>query len=175
MGVFGLKEHDCAMLVNDIIERELCGLGFDIHRINADRAISYVKFWQTWRRTLKWKTARINRIDEIDLVIETHFNACPSHNGQGHEVLCVSRRGQWFAQIVDRCFDKMLPNGPQDRDVKHRDSLWFLNETDYPAIILEPCFIDNREDAGMLCDERGRMDIAKAVVQAMVIAKREMG
>ena len=66
-GVFGLKEHDCAILVNDIIEDELSKLGFDIHRINADKAISWAKFWQTWRSTLKWKTSRINSIDGLDL------------------------------------------------------------------------------------------------------------
>ena len=90
-----------------------------------------------------------------DLDVSVHFNAyVETEKPMGVEVLYVTQAplaGQVSAAIADCGFI--------DRGAKKRTDLFFLNNTEMPAILIEVCFVDSAADAevygtqfGEICD-----------------------
>lgn len=90
-----------------------------------------------------------------DLDVSVHFNAyVETEKPMGVEVLYVTQAalaGQVSAAIADCGFI--------DRGAKKRTDLFFLNNTEEPAILIEVCFVDSAADAeiygtqfGEICD-----------------------
>lgn len=79
-----------------------------------------------------------------DLDVSVHFNAYQTTSkGMGTECLYVTQ---------DVLADKMAQAisaaaGLIDRGPKKRTDLFFLNNTDEPAILIEVCFVDSKEDS----------------------------
>jgi N-acetylmuramoyl-L-alanine amidase len=91
-----------------------------------------------------------------DLDVSVHFNAyVETTKPMGTEVLYVTQSGlagQLSAAIADRGFI--------NRGGKKRTDLFFLNNTEMPAILIEVCFVDSSADAdiyrsqfGEICEE----------------------
>jgi N-acetylmuramoyl-L-alanine amidase len=79
-----------------------------------------------------------------DLDVSVHFNAYqPTPNAMGTECLYVTQ--DELAARVSAAISEAgeLP----DRGAKYRSDLYFLNETDGPAILIEVCFVDSTADA----------------------------
>lgn len=81
-----------------------------------------------------------------DLDVSVHFNAyVETDKPMGVEVLYVTQAnlaGQVSAAIADT--GDFINRGP-----KKRTDLFFLNNTDMPAILIEVCFVDSDCDAGL--------------------------
>lgn len=79
-----------------------------------------------------------------DLDVSVHFNAYePTDEPMGTECLYVSEdvlADEMSAAISDATD---LP----DRGAKYRGDLYFLNQTEMPAILIETCFVDSSADA----------------------------
>jgi N-acetylmuramoyl-L-alanine amidase len=79
-----------------------------------------------------------------DLDVSVHFNAyVPIQGSRGTEVLYVTQEdlaGRVSAAIADAGH---LIN----RGAHYRSDLYFLNQTEMPAILIETCFVDATEDA----------------------------
>jgi len=81
-----------------------------------------------------------------DLDISVHFNAYQTTSKpMGTEVLYVSSTG---LEIADEVVDAMCEaSGLPNRGPKKRTDLFFLNNTEEPAILIETCFVDSSYDA----------------------------
>ena len=81
---------------------------------------------------------------ERDLDISVHFNAyVETTSPMGCEVLYLSEAG--LATEVSAAISKageLIDRGP-----KERSDLYFLNNTEEPAILIETCFVDSNADA----------------------------
>ena len=81
-----------------------------------------------------------------DLDVSVHFNAyVETDKPMGTEVLFVTQgdlAGEMSAAIADAGF--LI-----DRGAKKRTDLFFLNNTEMPAILIETCFVDSEADAAM--------------------------
>jgi hypothetical protein len=86
--------------------------------------------------------------EERDLDVSVHFNAyVETPKAMGTECLYVSQGG-----LASKVADAIAKCGFINRGPKKRTDLFFLNNTDMPAILIETCFVDSEADAGTYKD-----------------------
>ncbi len=109
---------------------------------------------------LKKICAKCNQ-HKVDLDISVHFN---SFNGsaKGVEVIYVNKKVASVAASVAKSVSSKL--GIVNRGIKYRDNLYFLNNTASPAILIECCFVDNKEDVSKYNAEK----MAKAIIEGIL-------
>ena len=98
---------------------------------------------------------------KVDCDVSIHFN---SSNGQGNgtEVLYKTPNGSKWATKVQKSIVKEC--GFKDRGIKKRDNLYYLNNTKNVAILIEVCFVDNKNDVNKYNSKK----VAKAIVDGLV-------
>ena len=105
---------------------------------------------------------------ERDLDISVHFNSYEqTTTDMGTECLYVSQ-DDLAAAVADGIHDAsaLLDRGP-----KYRDDLYFLNNTEEPAILIEVCFVDSQADVDKY---EAKFDaICKSIAE--VVAGKEIG
>ena len=114
--------------------------------------------------------AKCNAVADADLHISIHFNAGRSdRKGDGRtggtEVLLtenVSDKGD----IAKRICNQMAKLGFTNRGVKINRNLYFLNHTKAPAILIETCFVDDKDDYMLYTSDRDA--VAKAITKAVL-------
>jgi hypothetical protein len=104
-----------------------------------------------------------NAQEPHDLDISVHFNAyTETASPMGTEVLYVSQ-----ADLADRLSSTIAGvSGLIDRGPKKRDDLYFLNNTNEIAILIEVCFVDSEADAKIYDDAFDRICWAIAGIVA---------
>jgi len=87
-----------------------------------------------------------------DLDVSVHFNAYETTSKpMGTEVLYVSQTGMEMAdEVVDAICEAA---GLINRGPKKRTDLFFLNNTNEPAILIETCFVDSKADVDIYHDQ----------------------
>lgn len=86
----------------------------------------------------------------VDLDVSIHFNAGAGDltgNGRttGTEVLVYNTAGA-AKQAAERVCASISSLGFKNRGIKANTSLYFLRKTKAPAILIECCFVDDRDD-----------------------------
>lgn len=84
-------------------------------------------------------TANANK---VDLYVSIHFNAF-NGKAKGSEVFAISATGKKYATAVQHQLVKL---GYFNRGVKDGSKLFVVKNTTAPSILVEGCFIDNKED-----------------------------
>jgi N-acetylmuramoyl-L-alanine amidase len=81
-----------------------------------------------------------------ELDVSVHFNAYQTTDKpMGSECLYVSQES-----LADKVVDEICAaSGLTNRGPKKRDDLFFLNNTEEPAILIEVCFVDSKADEGI--------------------------
>lgn len=81
-----------------------------------------------------------------DLDVSIHFNAnAPTSKPVGTEVLYVTQ-----AELAAELSAAIAGAGALiDRGEKYRDNLYFLNNTEMPAVLIEVCFVDSEADVAL--------------------------
>ena len=97
----------------------------------------------------------------VDLDVSVHFN---SFNGsaKGVEVLYYNNKMASMASNVAKSISSKL--GLVNRGIKRRTDLYYLKNTKAPAILIECCFCDNKEDVSKYNAEK----MAKAIVEGIL-------
>lgn len=88
---------------------------------------------------------------EVDLDVSIHFNAGAKDttgNGRttGTEVLVYSTAGR-AREAAERTCASISALGFKNRGIKANTGLYFLRRTKSPAMLIECCFVDDRDDA----------------------------
>lgn len=102
--------------------------------------------------------AKCNAHSGITLDISIHLNA---GGGTGCEVYYTSSKGKTYARKVSAAVASAL--GIKDRGAKESDTLYVLNHTTAPAILVECCFVDSKTDKSKWSVDK----CAKAIVEAV--------
>jgi N-acetylmuramoyl-L-alanine amidase len=77
-----------------------------------------------------------------DLDVSVHFNAFePTDEPMGTECLFLTAKN-----VASAIADAIAQSGLKNRGAKQRTDLYFLNNTDEPAILIEVCFVDSTAD-----------------------------
>ena len=98
-----------------------------------------------------------------DLFVSIHLNAS-NGNGKGCEVLTY--KGKKLNSAVKVC-NNLSKLGFKNRGVKDGSNLYVIKNTKMSAILIEVCFVDNKEDVNIY-NKVGVENIAKAIYNAIV-------
>ena len=120
--------------------------------------------------------AKCNAVADADLHISIHFNSGRNDKkGDGRtggtEVL-LTRDVDDKGDIAKRVCNQMAKLGFTNRGVKTRTDLYFLNHTKAPALLVEVCFVDDKDD--YMLYKADRMAVARAVAQAVINHKKNI-
>lgn len=104
-----------------------------------------------------------------DLAVELHLNASNS-KGYGAEVYYKTSSGEKYAKRIQKKLSTLF----RDRGAKKTDSLYFLNGTKPPAILVESFFCDNKDDykKGKDIDKVARL-IAEGIIGGQIPEKKK--
>lgn len=99
-----------------------------------------------------------------DLDVSVHFNAYQhTSKPMGTEVLYVSSTGAEIAKtVVDAIVES---SGLINRGPKKRTDLFFLNNTEEPAVLIEVCFVDSQADVDIY--RSSFLDICSAIATSL--------
>ena len=105
---------------------------------------------------------------KVDLDISIHFNAGASDkkgNGKttGTEVLVYSENSK-AKPYAERTAKAIAKIGFKNRGVKIRDNLYFLHRTNSPAMLIECCFVDDKDDVKLYDYKK----MAEAIVKGIL-------
>ncbi len=114
--------------------------------------------------------AKCNAVTDADMHISIHFNSGRNDKAGdgrtgGTEVLLTQNAGD-KGDIAKRICNQMAKLGFTNRGVKVTSGLYFLNHTKAPAILIEVCFVDDRDD--YLLYKNDRQAVAGAIVKAVL-------
>jgi hypothetical protein len=148
-----IDEVDEARLVVEQVATRLRSLGVETTTYHDDVSHSQN---ENLNRIVDFHNSRTRDWD-----VSVHFNAYQTtNNPMGSEVLYVSSTGQTMAdKVVDAI---CTTSGLTNRGPKKRTDLFFLNNTEMPAVLIEVCFVDSRADVDIyhaqfnnICDAIG--------------------
>lgn len=126
--------QEARRVVNHVAEC-LKDLGVDVVTFHDDESTSQD---ENLRRIVDFHNAQ----GEHDLDVSVHFNAYePTGEPRGTEALYVSQE-----ELAADLADAIAECGLVDRGGKYRGDLYFLNNTDAPAVLIEVCFVDSEAD-----------------------------
>ena len=114
---------------------------------------------------------RVNKANKqpLDLFVSIHFNACVNDvKGDGRttgtEVLLHSMSSK-AKPYAERIVKKIANVGLKNRGVKTHNA-YVLKHTKAPALLIETCFIDDRDDMNVYLKNPRR--VAKAIVEGIL-------
>lgn len=168
-GAVGLiKESTEARKVKDLVIKYLKAQGHTVYdcTVNDGKSASDV---------LKKIVAKCNAHD-VDLDISIHFNAGANDkkgNGKstGTEVLIYSNTSKAKDEATRIC-KKIASLGFKNRGVKVREELYVLRKTEAPALLVECCFVDDKDDIKLYDVNKMAKAIAEGILNKTITEKK---
>ena len=118
---------------------------------------------------LKTIVSKCNTHD-VDLDVSIHFN-CGANDKKGNgkstgvEVLVYSQKSKAY-DTAERVCERLAKIGFKNRGVKVNNSLYVLRKTDAPALLIEVCFVDDKDDVEVY--KKNIDKISKSIAEAIV-------
>ncbi|MEA4972894.1 MAG: N-acetylmuramoyl-L-alanine amidase [Candidatus Metalachnospira sp.] len=159
-GAIGLiKESTEARAVKDKLISSLRACGNTVYDCTCDDGTSK-------NDVLKKIVAKCNS-HAADLDLSIHFNSgVDDEDGNGcstgTEVLVYSKSGV-IAEYAKSVCDRIAALGFKNRGVKVRTDLYVLNSTKAPAMLVECCFVDDKDDVKLYSADKMAMAIAEGL------------
>ena len=114
--------------------------------------------------------AKCNAIADADLHISVHLNSGrvdkKGYSKVGGTEVLVIQNADDKGDIANRICKQMVKLGYTNRGVKITSSLYFLNHTKAPALLIEVCFVDDKDD--YMLYKANRDAVAKAIVKSIL-------
>lgn len=126
------------------------------------------------RQVLEGICAMCNSHD-VDLDISIHHNACvQDYNGDGKTTgtLCYYHQGSISYKWADRICYEISRLGYRNMKPQPRGDLYYLNHTKAPAVLVECCFVDDKDDMNLWSAYNMAWAIA-AAIDANIIPDKE--
>lgn len=150
----GYEEHDEALKYNNDYIEELRSYGVKVTNTTSEASSqNAVLVEQVKKANAVSKTGRLD--------VSWHFNSAADKSATGVEVLYYDNAQKQLATDVSVALSKTL--GLRDRGAKQRKDLYFLANTNAPAILIEVAFISNANDMKAATTKRDAA--VKAVVE----------
>ncbi len=156
------------MQTRDLIIAELTARGLQEGQdfFSASDAISL-------SRTIGWINERAVR---GDVALEIHGNAVRSHQARGTECFYIAgnQEREQNARLMVNSLCNQVPelrnHGAKPDTASQHGSLGFCRNIAIPSLLLELCFIDNRQDLDLLHSQR--QDFARGIVDGLIAWSR---
>jgi N-acetylmuramoyl-L-alanine amidase len=158
----GTREADIVLEIAKITKEYLKKKGYDVY-LSREKETSIYPIYNNDLGDLPYRTDRANYL-KANLFVSIHCNAVVSPEANGTEIFYASSQGQRLAKCILNevlylqkqkkkryISDKNKVNlwNFSNRGVK-KDSLYVLNNTDMPAVLVETLFLSNPEDLELL-------------------------
>lgn len=118
---------------------------------------------------LKKICAKSNSVD-AGLTVSIHFNAATHESKSNDQTLgtevWVNNRYGIKGDLAEDICKTISKFGFKNRGVKTTSGLYFLNRTTAPAVLVEVCFVTDKDDAKLY--KAHRDDIAEAIAKAII-------
>ena len=162
-GAVGLiKESTEARKVKDKVINYLIKEGNTVYDCTCNNGTSQ-------NDVLKTIVSKCNTHD-VDLDVSIHFN-CGANDKKGNgkstgvEVLVYSQKSKAY-DTAERVCERLAKIGFKNRGVKVNNSLYVLRKTDAPALLIEVCFVDDKDDVKLYKNNIDK--IAKSIAEALI-------
>lgn len=137
-----IKESTEARRVKDEVISQLRDLGHTVYDCTCNNGTS--------KQDVLTKIVKMCNAHAVDLDISIHFNACTSEavsdgKTKGVEVY-IYRASDSTSQYAHKVCTEISKLGFANRGVKVRPSLYVLQKTNAPAMLIECCFVDDKDD-----------------------------
>ena len=134
-GASGLKQEDVMTKeVGTKVIEKLKALGHEVVKCNPSKASSVTNSLA--------QRCNIANSNNVDVYVSIHFN-CFNGQAKGAEVFAIGNTSKAIAKPV---LDNIVKIGYTNRGVNDGSHLYVLRNTDMPAILVEGCFCDSKED-----------------------------
>lgn len=141
--------------------KETRKIAYELMRLLADTSHEVIPaVYDKHTNNLKAAVDTANN-NNAGLFVSIHLNA---GGGQGCE--CFTWRGEKVSQAVKAC-QNLNKLGFKNRGVKDGSSLYVIKNTKMPAVLIEVCFVDDKQDTD-LYKRVGYSEIAKAIYNALI-------
>ncbi|MGO0882540.1 N-acetylmuramoyl-L-alanine amidase [Clostridioides difficile] len=101
---------------------------------------------------------------EADLAVQIHFNANVTTSvPEGTETIYKSNNGKIYAEKVNAKLATVFKNRGAKSDVR---GLYWLNNTDATAILIEVCFVDSKADTDYYVNNKDK--VAKLIAEGIL-------
>lgn len=150
IGVTGTKEKDFALTMVKKIEQ----------RLKANKNISPILIRDNDKFLELSERVSIAKKKKVDIFISIHANSSGT-GASGTETYYTREDSRALADIIHKHL--IEATGLRDRKVK-KESLHVTRETNMPAVLLEPAFINNPDDEKKLFDPTFQDRVADAIV-----------
>lgn len=160
-GAIGLiKESTEARKVKNEVIRLLRENGQTVYDCTVDNGTS--------QGNVLTKIIKNCKAHKVDLDVSIHFNAGANDergNGKttGTEVL-LYQKGSGATSYAENVCKEISALGLKNRGIKYRENLYYLKNTPAPAMIIECCFVDDKEDVEIY----DYQSMAKAIVKGLI-------
>lgn len=119
------------------------------------------------------QVSKMNSYSNIDLHVSIHFNSGANDktgNGKstGTEVLIYNTNGT-KNDIAKRICSKIGTLGYKNRGVKIRTNLGVLSKTKAPALLVECCFVDDKDDVALYNYKTMAKAIAEGILNETIV------
>ena len=107
---------------------------------------------------------------QVDLDVSIHFNSGANDKkgnskSTGVEVLVYSKNSKAYDEATRIC-SKLSAIGFKNRGVKVNDDLYVLRKTNAAALLIEVCFVDDKDDVEIY--KKNVDNISKAIAEALI-------
>lgn len=118
----------------------------------------------------KTKTAIVNESciktnnSGAEMALQIHFNSSDNESATGCECLIYPKSKA--RNLAEKICSNLSNIGFKNRGVKERDDLIFLKKTNMPAILIEICFVSNKDDVSLYNNKKDEViaSIGKSVI-----------
>lgn len=169
-GAVGLiKESTEARKVKDLVIKYLKQLGHTVYDCTVSNGTSQ-------NDVLKKIVAKCNA-HKVDLDVSIHFNS-GAKDKKGNKkttgteiyIYSLSNKAKSYAQ---RTVTAIASLGFKNRGVKRSLTLYFLRKTKSPAMLIECCFVDDKDDTTLYSADKMARAIVKGITNKAVEEKKK--
>ena len=139
------------------VVQHLKALGVDADYIQHDKPKT--------AKYLNEQVTKANAMGTYDCVVQLHFNAGssdPNSNTTGTETYYASSKGKVFSDRVNTKLSTLFKNRGSKKDTR---GLYWLKYTKCPSILIEVCFVDDKDDAKIYLNNIDK--VAKLIAEGL--------
>ena len=168
-GAVGLiQESTEARAVKNLVISKLQSLGHTVYDCTVDNGKSQSDVLQ--------QIVKKCNAHKVDLDVSIHFNSGAndkSGNGKttGTEVLVYSSKSASLSEAKN-IVNAISALGFKNRGIKYRTDLYFLRKTTSPALLIECCFVDDKDDVNLYSAETMATAIVRGITGQTVAATK---
>lgn len=114
---------------------------------------------------LKEQVTKANNMGTYDVVVQLHFNAGssdPNGNTTGTETYYASSKGKVFSDRVNAKLSTLFKDRGSKKDTR---GLYWLKYTKCPSILIEVCFVDDKDDSRIYLNNIDK--VAKLIAEGL--------